>query len=662
MNDKVTVLDEWIHLSDGTRLHARIWRTVSGKATPALLEYLPYRLDDWTSVRDHERHPWYAEHGYASIRVDIRGTGSSEGLFDDEYSEQELDDGVEIIEWIARQSWCTGAVGMFGISWGGFNSLQLAARAPEALKAIVTVCSTDDRYDNDVHYFGGAMLGIDMAAWGGTMLAFNSRPPRPEVVGEQWVEQWRERLDHNQAMTPIWLSHQERDDYWRRGSVCEDYSAISAAVLAVGGWADPYRDSVFRLIEHLDAPTAGLIGPWSHHYPDRGYAPGPHIDFLGETLRWWDRWLKDIPQQKIPSLRAWISESEPPSSYYSQRRGRWVSAESWPSARTEPRRYSFADSKLGEAPAILRSPLHTGVDAGRFFAFGNSTDLPPDQRAEDGRSICFDFLLPERLEMLGNAVIEMRVTSDRPDATLVVRLCDVAPDGSSTLITRGALNLNKRNGMDRNDPMVPGTAETVRFPLVSIGHAFPAGHRMRIAVSSQYWPWVWPHSSEPTVDIDPLGSHVTLPEWPLGENEWEFDAPVPIAPLEIETFVPSDPRPQRTVSQDVATGTWTLDVDPGYGGSRVYPDGLTFTEESRETYTISEHDPLSAAAESHWRIKLEGASGWHARLETRSRITADAEHFRVENRIMAWASSEGEPAETLVAEHSFDDRVKRTST
>ncbi|RIJ01177.1 CocE/NonD family hydrolase, partial [Clavibacter nebraskensis] len=330
--DSVTHRDVWIPMPDGTPLHARVWAPATDEPVPALLEYLPYRLDDWTAPRDSERHPWYAAHGYASIRVDIRGTGSSDGLFVDEYSAQELDDGVAVIEWIAAQDWCTGAVGIFGISWGGFNGLQLAARAPEALKAIVTVCSTDDRFDNDVHYMGGAVLGIDMAAWGATMFAFNSRPPRPEVVGDGWVERWRERLDANRPMTPTWLAHQERDDYWRHGSVCEDYSSIDAAVLAVGGWADPYRDAVLRLVENLSSPVKGIVGPWSHQYPDRGLTPGPSIGFLQETLRWWDRWLKGIDTgvEADPALRAFVSDSEPPATAYPERTGRWVAAESWP--------------------------------------------------------------------------------------------------------------------------------------------------------------------------------------------------------------------------------------------------------------------------------------------------------------------------------------------
>ncbi|MDO4019449.1 CocE/NonD family hydrolase [Clavibacter michiganensis] len=667
--DAVTHRDVWIPMPDGTPLHARVWAPATDEPVPALLEYLPYRLDDWTAPRDSERHPWYAAHGYASIRVDIRGTGSSDGLFVDEYSAQELDDGVAVIEWIAAQAWCTGAVGVFGISWGGFNGLQLAARAPEALKAVVTVCSTDDRFDNDVHYMGGAVLGIDMAAWGATMFAFNSRPPRPEVVGDCWVGRWRERLEANRPMTPTWLAHQERDDYWRHGSVCEDYSSIDAAVLAVGGWADPYRDAVLRLVENLPGPAKGIVGPWSHQYPDRGLAPGPSIGFLQETLRWWDRWLKgvDTGVEADPALRAFLSDSEPPATSYPERTGRWVAAESWPPPASVaaqpvlPLAAFHGPAAAGDA-VVIRSPQRTGLDAGRFFPFGNPTDLPPDQRAEDGLSVCFDLLLEEPLDVLGNVLVDLAVTSDLPDANLVVRLCDVAPDGSSTLVTRGALNLNTRIDRARIDPMVPGEEETVRVPLVSTGHAFPAGHRLRIAVSSAYWPWIWPHAREATLVVAPSRSSVTLPVWTRTEDDGvRFEEAVQATPIAIQRIPDDSGLPERSVTHDVATGEWTLDVDPGYGGSRIYPDGLVFTESSRETYRITDGDPTSAVAESRWAIGLEQPT-WRARLETTSRVTADADAFRVVNTLRAWARDGGPGApEVLVADRVFDDLVPRTS-
>lgn len=662
----VRVRDEWVPMPDGVRLHARIWSPVAPDGpVPVLLEYLPYRLDDWTAPRDSERHPWYARHGYASVRVDIRGTGSSDGLFDDEYSEQELRDGEAVIAWLAEQEWSTGAVGMFGISWGGFNALQLAARAPAALKAIVTVCSTDDRYDNDVHYVGGAVLGIDMAAWGATMFAFNSRPPRPEVVGLEWVDRWRERLEANRPMTPVWLAHQERDDYWRHGSAAEDYDGIQAAVLAVGGWADPYRDAVLRLVEHVGAPVKGIIGPWSHQYPDRGLAPGPSIGFLQETLRWWDRWLRgvDTGVEQEPALRAWINEGEPPAAHYAARRGRWVGAEAWPSAATHERVLPLAALRGGDlGRVVVRSPQHTGVDAGRFFPFGNATDLPTDQRAEDGRSVCFDLPVGKAFDLLGTVLVGLSVTSDQPRATLTVRLCDVAPDGSSTLVTRGVLNAAKRQGMHRDDALVPGTPADLPVRLVSTGHRFAEGHRLRIAVSSSYWPWVWPHGTEATVTVDPTASSVTLPAWTrTADDGVSFAEPERSEPLVIERVTPADPLPQRTVTHDVETGEWTLDVDPGYGGGRVYPDGLVFTEDARETYRIRSDDPTSARATSRWAIGLAKPE-WSARLETTSEVTADARAFHLVNTVRAWARDGGPDAhEVLVAEQTFVDDVPRTS-
>ncbi|OIH93916.1 peptidase S15 [Curtobacterium sp. MCBA15_001] len=662
--DGVTVRDTWIPMPDGVRLHTRIWAPTSDDPVPVLLEYLPYRLDDWTAPRDSERHPWYAAHGYASVRVDIRGTGSSDGVFDDEYSEQELRDGEAVIAWLAAQPWSTGAVGMFGISWGGFNALQLAARAPEALRAIVTVCSTDDRYDNDVHYVGGAVLGIDMAAWGATMFAFNSRPPRPEVVGDGWVAAWRGRLAATRPMTPVWLAHQTRDDYWRHGSATEDIGRVRAAVLAVGGWADPYRDAVLRLVRDVDAPVRGIIGPWSHQYPDRGLAPGPSIGFLQESLRWWDRWLRgtDTGVEQDPALRAWINDPEPPATYYAERTGRWVGATTWPAAETAPRTIGLDVLRGGgDGPVVVDSPQETGADAGRFFPFGNATDLPPDQRAEDGRSVCFDLPVDSAFDLLGNVLVDLTVTADAPRATVTVRLCDVAPDGSSTLVTRGVLNAARRNGMDHDDPLEPGVSTVLPVRLVATGHRFVAGHRLRLAVSTAYWPWVWPHGTATAIVLDPVASTLTLPVWTGGPDDGiTFDAPERSTPLAISRVEPAEPLPQRTVTHDVETGEWTLDVDPGYGGGRVYPDGLVFDEDARETYRIRSGDPTSARADSRWAIGLTHDS-WAARLETVSTVTATAETFHVENTVRAWARDGVDAAEELVAEHTFRDDVPRTS-
>ncbi|WP_329614512.1 CocE/NonD family hydrolase [Streptomyces brevispora] len=646
-----------IPLPDGTLLYARIWRPVTDEPVPALLEYLPYRLSDWTAPRDWQRHPWYAGHGYASVRVDVRGHGNSEGLPGDEYDATELADGVAVIHWLAQQEWCSGRVGMFGISWGGFNSLQIAALAPEPLKAIVTVCSTDDRYDNDVHYMGGSVLAVDMHAWAATTLAFVCRPPDPAQVGTVWKDMWLKRLEAVDPLIHTWLAHQTRDDYWRHGSVCEDYSAITANVLAVGGWHDPYRDTVLRLVEHLDpAKVRGLIGPWSHQYPDRGLPPGPAIGFLQETLRWWDQHLKekDTGVMSEPLLRSWISESHRPATVYETLPGRWVGDTSWPSENITPVAYA-----LKGGPQTVDSPQHTGVDAGRFFPFGNDADLPPDQREEDARSVSFEFPVEASpIEILGRPRVRLRIRMDVPRGQAVARLCDVAPDGSSTLVTRGVLNLSARHGRDRAEDWPAGMTEDVTFDLNGIGHTFPPGHRIRLAVSSAYWPWIWPQAGSAGFTLDAEGSFVELPVRRHTEDPAiRFEEPEQSEPLGVVHPVTLDEqRPERLVIRDVAKGEWRMEVDPRYGGTRIYPDGLEFTEDARETYTIQERDPLSARTRSDWTVRLHRPEmAWDARVETRSEIAADATHFITSNEVVCRDGGE------VVFHRTWEKRIPRTA-
>ncbi|HET6704503.1 CocE/NonD family hydrolase, partial [Amycolatopsis sp.] len=266
-----------IPMSDGTVLSARIWRPVSSdtEPVPAILEYIPYRKRDLTAPRDSIHHPYLAGHGYACVRVDIRGTGESEGVLADEYLEREQLDAEEVLEWIAGQPWCTGDTGMMGISWGAFAALQVAARKPPSLRAIVISSFTDDRFADDMHYMGGCLLS-DNVAESGTMFAYATLPPDPAVVGERWREMWLERLENCSLWIENWLGHQRRDDYWRHASVSENYSDVQVPVLASSGWADGYSNAVIRLLAHLDVPRRGLIGPWSHKYPHLG-EPGPAI-------------------------------------------------------------------------------------------------------------------------------------------------------------------------------------------------------------------------------------------------------------------------------------------------------------------------------------------------------------------------------------------------
>ena len=391
--------NEWIPLSDGCRLAARIRLPADAEQNPvpAILEYIPYRKNDLTAERDERTHTYMAGHGYACVRVDLRGSGDSDGILHDEYLRQEQDDGIEVLRWIADQPWCTGAVGMIGISWGGFNGLQIAALQPPELKAIISVCSTDDRYADDVHHMGGCLLG-DNLSWASTMFSHNACPPDPALVGERWKSMWMDRLDQSGLWLAEWMKHQRRNGFWKHGSVCEDYGAIRCPVMAVSGWADGYSNAVLRLLSNLEVPRKGLIGPWSHLYPHMGH-PGPAIGFLQEAIRWFDTWLKgnETGIMEEPMLRVWMQDSVPPTTDYKIRPGRWVGETGWPGKNISTKVFYLGftwldpEKKGGESIGLsVQSPLSVGLFAGKWCSYAAPPDLPHDQRDEDGGALVFD--------------------------------------------------------------------------------------------------------------------------------------------------------------------------------------------------------------------------------------------------------------------------------
>ena len=371
----------WIPMSDGTKLAATIWlpEDAEQNPVPAIVEYIPYRKNDFTAIRDSARHPYFAGHGYAAIRVDIRGSGDSDGILLDEYLKQEQDDALEVFDWIVKQPWSTGAIGMIGKSWGGFSGLQVAARQHPALKTVITLCSTDDRYNDDVHYKGGTILASDMLWWASTMFAYNARPQDPQVVGEAWRENWLDRLENTPPFVEEWLKHQRRDQYWKHGSICEKYADITIPVFAISGWQDGYTNPVFRLIENLPN-SKGIIGPWAHEYPEVA-TPEPTIGFLQECLKWWDKWLKGIETGIMdgPKLITWMQESELPFVSYDERPGKWVGDEEWPSKNIKTKALWLDGKELVEKAQggqvfNLPSVQEHGFYAGVFCPFGEPGD------------------------------------------------------------------------------------------------------------------------------------------------------------------------------------------------------------------------------------------------------------------------------------------------
>ncbi len=665
---------EWIELRDGARLAARIWLPDDAAASslPGILEAVPYRLSDGMATRDVLIHPWWAARGYGCVRVDLRGSGESDGVLDDEYAPQEQEDLLEVIAWIARQPWCSGAVGMTGISWGGFNSLQLAARRPPALKAIITLMSTDDRYADDVHYKGGCLMGTDLLHWSSCMLHWQCQPPHEVAVGARWRDLWRLRLEHNEPWLHTWLAHQRRDDYWKHGSVCENYAAIEVPVYAVGGWADGYTNAVPRLLEGLRGPRKGLIGPWGHGFPHCA-APGPAIGFLQESLRWWDHWLKgrDTGIMDEPMLRVWMQESLAPSGQIADRPGRWVGEDRWPSPRLEPRSWRMdADGVLRDAAGASRADPEAaaahgadgggrlrirgsqlcGVDAGAWCAEGQPSDAAPDQRAAEGQSLCFTSApLAERLEILGHPVVTLDVVADRPLALVAARLDDVSPAGVSALVAQQVFNLTHRDGHERPQALEPGRRYCVAVRLDAIAHAFPAGHRLRVAVSPTYWPLAWP-SPEP-VELTLAGGECRL-ELPVRPPRLEddklaaFEAPLVPPGLGARTIGggPGDRAYVRDLVADSVSWTYHY-VD---GGNVVLPNGWETEEWNTVTYEVREDDPLSATVHVRVESVLRRGDQGRFHIVTLGQMTCDASAFFIEDEVRVTEGQDGDEREVFV--------------
>jgi putative CocE/NonD family hydrolase len=651
----------WIPMPDGARLAARVWLPVDAERhpVPAIVEYIPYRKRDGTAWRDGIMQPYVAGNGYAVLRIDLRGTGESDGLLRDEYTRQEHDDGVAALAWIAAQPWCTGRIGMIGMSWGGFNALQIAARQPPELAAIITICASDDRYADDAHYMGGCVL-TEHAVWGVAILGQASLPPDPAIVGERWRATWLERLRNTPEWVAQWLAHQRRDAYWQYGSVSEDHAAIRCPVYAIGGWADAYRNAVPRLLAHLTAPCKGLVGPWAHGWPLLG-VPGPAIGFLQETLRWWDKWLKGIGTGIMdePHYRAWMQDAIPRTAGRDMQPGRWVAEARWPSANIVPRCLHLNPGRLAataEAEAALThcSLQYNGRASGAWCPYATGADLDSDQQADDGLSLIFDSLpLAAGFEILGAATVELELSVDQPLAFIVARLCDVDEHGSSARVTYGVLNLTHRSSHEQPTPLELGRHYRVRLQLNDIAYAFPAGHRLRLALSTSYWPIVWPSPARATVTIFTGASMLILPErsarpedaalLPFGEPEGaEAPSMTTLAPESGDSFWRHDDAADRAeMASDYDSGLERFDAIGIAAGMKI-----------SERYSIAGDDPLSAKASLAWTVKRERGD-WRVRVEARIELSCNAHAFLVQQSLAAF---EGD---ILVFARNWDREIAR---
>ncbi len=654
----VKIHDIWITAKDGVKLQGHLWipkkawEDESGSIKlGTIVEYIPYRTDV-TIVRDSIRHPYFAGNGFASLRIDMRGCSSSDGILYDEYLEQEQQDALDAFDWITKQKWSNGNIGIFGKSWGGFNSLQIAAKQHPALKAAIPLMFTDDRYSDDVHYRGGCMLASDMLWWGTTMLCYGPRPQDPSIVGSEWKKNWLQRLNIK-PMLFNWIEHQTRDSFWKHGSVCEDYSKVDIPVLAFGGWRDGYTTPVFRLAKNLGDHISSVIGPWVHEFPEVA-SPGPKVGFQQLALNWFQKYLypekKEFQEFQMPRLTAYLQEPSNISDSYSSRDGRWVSKNE--KTAKKYRKFTLTDKQsLCEKPeegsaneigVSFKGTLSHGMHRGNWCPFGMEGDFPSDQRYEDGKCCCFDSgIIQQRMELLGEPVLQASVSSDKKLAHLCASLIDIYPDGGEhILISWGNLNLTHRKSHEYPEYLTPGEVYDVKVPLDVVGTVIEKGHKLRLALSTVSWPSAWPTPEIPTLTLHK--ATLLLPELDASTVVKTPDLRTPSVvkrTVEVKPILPENRV--KTVTYDAAKDEWVLvDVQDGGENQIDHYDELSGTyygEYNKNTWRINPLDPLTAYNECIYNCHLgRKRDNWDIKMETKAVMTCDSENFYVTAEIKAW--------------------------
>ncbi|HEV2363460.1 MAG TPA: CocE/NonD family hydrolase [Caulobacteraceae bacterium] len=637
----VTMIENvFVERPDGVKLAVQLWLPEGGRPAPAVLETVPYRKRDDYRPRGLYWGPKLASHGIAYARLDTRGSGDSTGLLEDEYLPSEQEDAAAVVAWLAAQPWCNGAVGMRGVSWGGFITLQTAALAPPALNAIMPMCASDMRFTDDAHFVGGA-FALTGLKWAASMKLVMAGPPDPEITGEAWRVEWKHRLAATPAITARWLSHQTNDDYWRQGSVGLDPAAIRCPTYLVGGLVDPYCNFIPRLLERLTVPRKAIFGPWRHGYPQPA-APGPALDWAFEEVRWWREHLAGEATGVMaePMLRVFMPDAAAGEVGAGPIPGRWIAEAAWPAPSLAPRSYHIGPAGLSRE---AQAPERRELDASEVVGLGNfewCPYAPPEyageQSADDERALSFDSPpLEDDLEILGAPVLRIGVACDRPVAHLAARLCEVAPEGRSWLVAWGVLNLSHRDSDADPAPLEPGKFYEIEVPLHFTAHRFKRGGRVRLALSQSLWPLVWPPPQSFRLTLDTASARLELPVRPPPAAE----APMPIPPWRPSR---SDPAAWPKVEISRAEGRVRLVEAWPHSSAELADVGVTVIGAGPNVdLSMTVGEPLTCAWSAVSTAGFE-RPGWDVSLRAEISVTSTAATFRIEERLLATLNGEVE--------------------
>ncbi len=629
----------FVPVSDGTRIALTVYMPEGDGPFPTVVESLPYRKDDDCTARDYSTYAYLASRGIAGVRIDVRGTGASTGVIENEYLLIEQQDNIEVFEWIVAQPWSNGNIGMWGISWGGFSSLQTAMLRPPQLKAIVAMHATHDRFSCDVHYVGGSLQAAEQVDWPPSMITTNALPPDPDIVGDGWMDQWLVRLDNTPQWPIDWLKHQHRNEFWRHGSPSVDYPSIECPTLLIGGWLDGYIDGMVALTENLKCPTRTVIGPWGHYRPATG-EPGPTYDHFDLIARWFEHHLRgdDNGVMEMPAVTAFIRTGTPYDPDGGSVDGYWRAEDTWPPSDSQMREIGL--DSLIHGVTDWEGPQWVGAHAPAWDRSG----IPSSDGNEDDRH-CMTFEtapMTEAVEILGSPLLELDVTTNRPYGMVAARLLVVSPDGSSHLITRGNRNLAFPHSFDGPVAPVPGQPTSVTFPLMATSAVIPLGSRIRLSLSGADFPVVWPPSGTFRLTVNPANSRLVLPTVTRERRSTSIQI----------SKAPSPPLPPVENLSDEAT--WEVEKNEiktvfrrHLSSAEFQPtrNNLTYTTDQSWTVQVENDDPGATAVEarSHltlsrpgWEIKVDGSIVIEGRESFVVHIELSASHNNKEIWTKTW--------------------------
>jgi hypothetical protein len=622
-----------VRMRDGVELAAKLVRPDAEGRFPAIMGYTPYRrlmeIKDSPVEREYSHGSdgasYFAQRGYAVLEFDVRGTGNSGGSTQEMYADAERQDGYDMVEWIAAQAWCNGNVGMWGASYGGVDTWQVAAQHPPHLKAVIVRSGTENTY-LDWLYPGGVPRTLFIGNYAPRMTASNFAPPDLELAGGKWAEIWEEHLQKNEPWSIGFIKHQLDGPYWRARSVRPDYDRIQCPVFVIEGWADWYQTAELRGYSHLKVPKRALIGPWAHYWPENAF-PGPRIDGRLEYLKWFDYWLKgvDTGVMKEPPVTLFVRQYKAPEPMYMEDAGFWRHENEWPLKRTEyTPLYLHPEGRLHRTPygetkderdTYSYNPA-VGVMSG-ILGRGNVAPwaMPLDQRLDEAYSLTYTSPPIEKdLEATGDPSADLFISSSADIAYFHVRLCDVAPDGVSKLVSDGGLSATHRASHTRPELLNPGEVYELRIPMKSMAYVFPAGHRIRVDISSADFQNAWPVSKAALNAIHRSRGHssrVILPVAPEQEPKLPKPdlKPSPNALPKRENIQ----KPEYTVTYDLVRQTVMVRTSTGASGSA--------------TFTVSAKNPAEAVMTATQDF-LVSKPDMQVKVEAQCVTSSDTNSFR----------------------------------